>query len=293
MAPRINTLNHYLKQLFGKRVQKIPLDAGLGCPNRDRKTGTGGCIYCDPNGSGTGLHRKGVSVREQMQNGIKWARQRYGAGLFIAYFQSYSNTYAPPQRLEALYKEALISPDVVGLFIGTRPDCVNQDVVRVIKKFSKTHLVTVELGLQSAHDRTLKRINRGHDVAEFIRARTLLKKNQIPVCAHVIFGLPGEDRKDMLYTIEFLSKLQIEGVKFHQLYVLKDSPMERLYKKGEFEFLSMEEYCTLVAEAIRRLPPHTVVHRLQGDPPHDRPLLGPGWATKKHEIRSAIMSHFN
>lgn len=284
------TLNKYLKNRFGKRVQKIPLDAGLGCPNREGETKRGGCIYCDPNGSGTGLHKRGLSIREQMQNGIQWARHRYGAQLFIAYFQSYSNTYAPPHRLDALYRDALVSQDVVGLFIGTRPDCIDKEVVDVIKGFSKERLVTVEMGLQSAHDQTLQKINRGHSVRDFITAYSMLKENGIPVCAHVIFGLPGEDHDDMLETIELLCKLDVDGIKFHQLYVLKDTPLESMYKRGEFDLLSMEEYCKLVIEAIRMLPPKTIVHRLQGDPPREPPLIAPQWSRRKHEIRQIIMS---
>jgi len=288
MQPPFLTLNQYLRALFGQRVQKIPLDAGLSCPNRDGTKGVGGCIYCDALGSGTGLSRRGKGIREQMMDGIRWAKRRYKAQRFIAYFQAFSNTYAPPERLQALYKEALVSEDVVGLFIGTRPDCIDEAVLDAILYASRGRLVTVELGLQSANDKTLRRINRGHTVQDFINAVELLKKRDIPVCAHVIFGLPGEGPEQMIATIHFLRELGINGIKFHQLYILRGTKLHEEYKNGGIQLLKEEEYSELVAKSILELPSSTVIHRLQGDPPRDR-LIAPLWSLSKDKVRKEII----
>ncbi len=289
MVREFLSLNEHLRSLFGTRVQKIPLDAGFTCPNRDGTKGRTGCIYCDPRGSGTGLYKKGYSVAQQMISGIKWAERRYKARLFIAYFQSFSNTYAPPERLEATYREAIINSDVVGLFIGTRPDCIDSDVIRAIKRAAQDRYVTVELGLQSANNDTLKAINRGHTVEDFIRAVELLKRYKIPVCSHVIFGLPGEGHDEMLESVRLLADLGVEGIKFHQLYILEGTKAELLYRQGAIRELSLQEYASLVAEAIKLLPPQTVVHRLQGDPPRSERLIAPQWSYKKGEVRRLIL----
>ncbi len=274
------SLNYYLKQKFGERVQKIPLDAGLTCPNRDGLKGRTGCIYCDSKGSGTGEASKGISVEQQMLQGMEWAKRRYKAGKFIAYFQSFSNTYAPLNRLEAIYKQALQGPNVVGVSIGTRPDCVDEERLSLIAHIFEGKMVWIELGLQSAHNETLKMINRGHTVEDFEQAVRLSKKFGFLVCAHVIFGLPGEGRQEMEHTIDYINALPVDGIKFHQLYILKNCPVYRLYKRGSLVPMAQEEYARMVAWSIKRLRPGVVIHRLTGDPPKHG-LVAPMWSTDK------------
>lgn len=281
------SLNEFLRQRFGKRVQKIPLDAGLSCPNRDPVTGLGGCIYCNLQGSGTGAFQKGQGIREQLAQGMKWARKRYKARAFIAYFQSFSNTFAPLERLEELYRQAASFPDIAGVAIGTRPDCVDPQVLELIDKIFDGKMVWMEYGLQSASDRTLERINRGHTVQDFVDAVSLTRKFPFLICAHVIFGLPGESRPDMLETARLLKGLEIDGVKFHELYVAENTRLHRLYEKGQYEPVSMEEYAEAVADAIRILPDETVVQRLTGDPAPGQ-LVAPEWAGRKAEIIKCI-----
>lgn len=287
MAERYNDLNSYLRNRFGCRVQKITLDAGLTCPNRDGSISTGGCIYCNARGSGTGAHGGGMSITDQLLQGKRALSRRYGARKFIAYFQSYSNTYAPVDRLRALYQEALAVEDVVGLAIGTRPDCVDDEVLSLLGEYGNAYMVWLEYGLQSAHDPTLRRINRGHDVSCFIRAVEAAKAAEIPVCAHVILGLPSETRAHMLQTADLLADLEIAGVKIHLLYVVKGTPMETFYRQGDYRCLEQDEYVRLVCDFIERLPPNTVVQRLTGDPHRDE-LVAPQWSLKKSETLARI-----
>ena len=212
-------LNSYLKGRFGERVQKITLDAGLTCPNRDGRVGAGGCLYCNARGSGTGAWGRGQSIPAQMEAGIARLSRRYGAARFIAYFQSFSNTYAPLARLRELYEAALASPQVVGLSIGTRPDCLGDDVLDLLAGYARDRLVWLELGLQSAHDATLARLNRGHDAACFSEAAARAAARGLAVVAHVILGLPGEGPREMAATARYLARLPVHGVKIHLLYV--------------------------------------------------------------------------
>ncbi len=281
------SLNEFLRQRFGRRVQKIPLDAGLSCPNRDPVTGLGGCIYCNIQGSGTGAFQKGRSIREQLAQGMEWARKRYRARSFIAYFQSFSNTFAPLERLEDLYRQAASFPDIVGVAIGTRPDCVDRQRLKLVKRIFEGRMVWMEYGLQSASDRTLERINRGHTVQDFIDAVNLTREFPFLICAHVIYGLPGENRADMLETARLLKELEIDGVKFHQLYVAMNTELHRLYESGWYEPVTMEEYAGAVADAIRLLPDETVIQRLTGDPAPGE-LVAPEWAAGKAEIIKCI-----
>jgi len=286
------TLNQYLRAIFGTRVQKIPLDAGLTCPNRDGTKARGGCIYCDSRGSGTGAYRDEKSVRQQMEEGIQWARRRYKARKFIAYFQSFSNTYAPPGQLEEMYRQALISPEVVGLFVGTRPDCVDKEVLSLISRVGEGRLLWMEYGLQSASDETLVRINRGHTVEDFVRAVEMSRMMDIPVCAHVIFGLPGETRQHMESTVQLLADLKVEGVKFHQLYVVRNSRLHQIYEEGGYNPMAQEEYAEMVAWAIAHLPENTVIQRLTGDPPLGG-LVAPEWSSDKAGTISLIKRRLN
>jgi len=226
--------NSYLRDLFGCRVQKISLDAGLTCPNRDGTLGYGGCVYCNDRGSGTGAARSHSSITEQIQSAKSYLATRYKARKFLAYFQSFSNTYAPLTRLKALYEEALAVEDVVGLTIGTRPDCVPDEVLDCLEVISTRSPVWMEYGLQSAKDATLRAIGRGHSARDFVDAVLRTHQRGLPVCAHVILGLPGETREDMMATSRFLASLPIDAVKIHLLYVVRGTVLEEWYRRGTY-----------------------------------------------------------
>ncbi len=284
-------LNTHLQSRFGIRVQKISLDAGLTCPNRDGRVSTGGCLYCNARGSGTGAWARGLSLTAQIEAGMARLRDRYGASRFIAYFQSFSNTYAPVEHLQALYDEALARPEVVGLSLGTRPDCLDNGVLSLLAGYARERLLWLELGLQSAHDRTLKALNRGHDAACFAEAVRQAAALGLEVVAHVILGLPGEGAGEMMATAGYLARLPLQGVKIHLLYVVKGSQLARLYQEGAYTCLTEAEYLRLVVDFIELLPPHFVIHRLTGDP-HRQELLAPDWCLEKARVLSRIREEF-
>ncbi len=278
---RYRDFNTYLKEIFGERVQKISLDAGLGCPNRDGTISRRGCIFCDLRGSGTGaLINHGLSITQQIAEARGFIRQRYKARKFIAYFQSFSNTYAPVSHLKGLYDEALAQKDMLGLSVATRPDCVDRETLALLSSYQADHLVWLEYGLQSSHDKTLKMINRGHDVTCFERSVLMAHEYSLNICAHIILGLPGEDREMMLQTARFLSNLPIRGVKIHLLYVVKGTPLSEFYHKEGFRCLEREEYANLVVDILELLPPDMVIQRLTGDPVKSE-LVAPLWAKEK------------
>ncbi len=291
MAKPYRDLNTYFRERFGHRVHKLTVDAGLSCPNRDGTLSTTGCIYCNATGSGTGAFARGLSIREQLEQSKIPVAKRFKARRFIAYFQSYSNTYAPVETLGRLYDEALSVEDVVGLSIGTRPDCIDDAKLDLLARYARRCLVWVEYGLQSACDRTLRRINRGHDVACFTDALTRTRQRGLPVCAHVILGLPGETRQDMLTTARFLADHEIDGVKLHLLYVVRGTPMEALYRQGRYTCLEQQTYAELVCDFIERLPPQTVIQRVTGDP-HPDELVAPAWAMQKRATLDLIQAIF-
>lgn len=290
---RYRDFNTYLREIFGERVQKIPLDAAMGCPNRDGTLSTHGCIFCDALGSGTGAWiRHGLTIREQVAKARDYLGNRYRAGKFIAYFQSFSNTYGPLYRLKALYDEALACGDMVGLSVATRPDCVDREILELLASYQTDHLVWIEFGLQSAHDETLVRINRGHDVACFERSVNMARAYGLNICAHVILGLPGESRDMMLETAGFLAGLPVQGVKIHLLYIVAGTRLAEMYTKGEIRCLEREEYVDLVVDFLEILSPDTVIQRLTGDPPARSALIAPSWAVQKTKnlalIRAAL-----
>jgi len=286
------TLNEFLKEKFGEKVKKIPLDAGLTCPNRDGTKGLGGCIYCDPKGSGTGLYKEGKSLDEQLRYFLELFKKK-NFKKFIAYFQSFSNTYAPLEKLKELYDIVFIDPSIVGLAIGTRPDCIDENVVNLLKTYQeKGYYLWIELGLQSIYNETLKLINRGHTFEDFLKAYHLLKENDIPVVVHIIFGLPKETKEMMMETVKTLAKLKIDGIKFHALYIPKGSKMEEMYLKGEYKPLEMEEYVELVALALTYLPPSTVIHRVCSEA-KEEDILAPTWVSKKMEVINLLRKFMN
>ena len=284
---RYNDLNSYLRNIFGCRVQKITIDAGLTCPNRDGTISTGGCIYCNQRGSGTGAHAGGHSISEQLLEGKKRMAARYKAKKFIAYFQSFSNTYAPLEKLKNMYDEALAVEGIVGLFIGTRPDCVDSTVLELLAGYSKKYLIFLEYGLQSAHDSTLRRLNRGHDASCFERAVNEAHKKGLNICTHIVLGLPGETRQHVIKTAQFLTDLRVEAVKVHLLYVIKDTKLETYYEKGEYQCMTQQEYVELTCDFLEHLSPQMIIQRLTSDP-HPEELVAPRWALRRNDTLNRI-----
>ncbi len=285
-------LNSYLRRRFEERVQKITLDAGLTCPNRDGRVGVGGCLYCNVRGSGTGAWSRGLTITEQLKEGTARLKRRYGARKFIAYFQSFSNTYASLEVLRQLYQEALAFPEVVGLSIGTRPDCLAEEVLDLLAGYARQYLVWLELGLQSAHDATLAQLNRGHDVACFTEAVGRAAARGLEVIAHVILGLPGEGHGEMAATAAYLAGLPLQGVKIHLLYVIRGSGLAVLYQDGKYQCLGEADYVKQVVDFIELLPSHLVIHRLTGDP-HPEELLAPDWCLNKSRVLRLIKEEFS
>jgi radical SAM protein (TIGR01212 family) len=284
---RYNDFNTYLRERFGCRVQKITIDAGFSCPNRDGTLSFDGCIYCDGKGSGTGAARRAESIKEQIQKAKVRLAVRYKAKKFIAYFQAFTNTYAPCDILRKRYDEALADFDIVGLAIGTRPDCVDQARLDLIQEYTARHMVWIEYGLQSIHNRTLEKINRGHTFEDFVQAVRITQGRNILICAHVILGLPGESMEDVLDTATALSGLGMNGIKIHSLYILKGTPLARLFQEGGCTVLDQETYVEWVTAFLERLSPNIIVQRLTGDPDPSA-LLVPGWSLKKQQTLSLI-----
>ncbi len=289
MIERYYSLNSHLRKRFGVRVQKITVDAGFTCPNRDGKISYGGCIYCNETGSGSGAFSKGISITRQIESAKPGLIIRYKAEKFLIYFQAFSNTSAPVERLAEVYGEALAPDNVVGLSIGTRPDCIDEEKIALISRLAENRLIWMEYGLQSAHNRTLDLINRGHDFACFQNAVRMTQNNGIMICAHVILGLPGETRDDMMETAEKLADLNIDGVKLHLLYAIKGTPLAKMYGEGKFKCLEMQEYADLVCDFLERIPKNAVVHRLTSDP-HATELVAPMWAMEKSGTRNCIIN---
>jgi len=282
---RYYDLKSYWRNLFGCNVHKLQIDAGFTCPNRDGHVATGGCIYCD--GRGSKLRQKGElpSVSQQIQNGKKFYKPH--ASKFVAYFQTFTNTYAPVEKLQILYDEALAQEDVVGLSIGTRPDCVGPDVIDLLKGYVQKYHVWLELGLQSMHDKTLKFINRGHDFRQFLDAVGTLAGENIHLCAHIIVGLPGETDEEILQTAKAVAALPINGIKIHSLLALEGTVLGEMYKNGTIKIMSKDKYVSLVADVLEVLPPEMVIQRLTADGYQDI-FLAPDWAMNKLDVLNSI-----
>lgn len=283
---RYNQFSAYLKNKFGAKVYKITLDAGFSCPNRDGTISTGGCIFCDDGGSFSQAHSNLLSIEEQVNIGAKTLHDRFKAEKFMSYFQAYTNTYKPVNELERIYKSALNHPDVVGLSIGTRPDCVEDDKLNLISDIAQDYYTWIEYGLQSIHNKTLKKINRGHDFDCFLKAYERTKERGINVCTHVIFGL-WETRDEILETAQKLAELKVDGVKIHMLCALKDTKLAKLYENKEIDFMSEEEYVNLVCDFLEILPQTTTIHRLAGNG-LKKNLIAPRWLGAKLDCLNKI-----
>jgi hypothetical protein len=280
---RYNAFGQYMKDLYGQTVYKVNVDAGFTCPNRDGTVSVGGCIYCNNDSFRPTACTSAASVADQIEKGIPYLRRRYGAEKFIVYFQPFTNTYAPVETLERLYREALDHPGVVGLAIGTRPDCVDEGKIDLLAGLAKDHFILVEYGLQSIHDRTLEFINRGHDYDCFKRALDMTAGRGIKVGAHLILGFPTETRDDMLAMAEELSGLPIGFMKLHQLQVIKDTALAELYAAKPFPTFGYEEYLAMVADFLERLSPDIIIQRLFAAAPEDI-LIAPIWNRTRSEF---------
>lgn len=286
---RYYDLKSYWQNRFGCRVHKLPLDAGFTCPNRDGSAGTGGCIYCDSRGSS--LRQTGAlpGVGEQLRRGKEFYRQRGRPEKFIAYFQTFTNTYAPVGTLRALYDEALAEEDVVGLSIGTRPDCLSDEVLALISAYAEQSHVWLEFGLQSIHDRTLRAINRGHDAAAFLDAVQRASGGSLMICVHVIVGLPGESRADILQTARVVAGLPVAGIKIHSLLALAGTLLGERYSRGEISLMDQSGYVDTVCDILELLPPEMVIQRLTAEG-YREIFLAPAWAQHKLAVLGAIES---
>ena len=267
---RYNSYIGYFKKTYGERLQKVVVDAGFTCPNRDGLVGTGGCTYCDNAAFHPGYSTAGIPIHEQIDEGIKFHRVRYRkAEKFLAYFQPYSNTYAPLERLREVYEEALSHPLVAGIVIGTRPDCVDEDKLDFLASLARDHVVVIEYGIESVYDRTLQRINRGHSFEDAVRAVEMTAARGLTQGAHFIFGLPGETVGDMLGYAPIINKLPLHSVKFHQLQIVRGTAMEKEFaaRPSDFVTFSLDEYLDFIADLLERLRPDLYIERFAGEVP--------------------------
>jgi radical SAM protein (TIGR01212 family) len=284
---RYNSYNCALKDAFQARVYKIGLRMDFTCPNRDGTVAVGGCIYCNNASHTPQEYRAGTSVTQQLQQGSAAIRRRHQAEKFIAYFQSYTNTYDSLTKLEKLYREALGFPGVVGLAIATRPDCLPDDVLDLIEDLSRNTYLWLEIGLESMHDRTLRWANRGHGLGEFIDAVERSKRRALRVCSHLILGFPGESRAEILQTPALFNALGIDGVKLHNLHVIRNTVLEKLYNCGEFKLHSQQDYVSLAVDFLELLNPEIIVHRLTGET-YRAITVAPEWSVNKIGVVNAI-----
>lgn len=282
-----NDYSSYLRTKYGCKVYRIGLDAGLSCPNRDGTKGTGGCIYCNGNGSRASYADASLPVEKQLSSRIDHLKKTKSAQKFIAYFQAFTNTYAPADKLKPIYDTVLPLKEVVGISIGTRPDMVDHDKLRLIASYKKGYEIWIEYGLQSIHDKTLKSINRGHDFKDFVNALKITKEYGIPVCAHVILGLPGETRDEMIATAKRLTELKIEAVKIHLLHILRGSGLEQPYKEGKVRVMEEDEYVDLVCDFLENLSEDMIIQRLTGEGERDH-HVAPLWALNKIDTINRI-----
>lgn len=287
---RYHSVDYDLKQMYGEKVYKITLNGGMTCPNRDGTLGNRGCIFCSAGGSGDFAGDAALPIREQLQRGKKALKEKRPVRLFIAYFQAFTNTYAPVDYLERIYMEAISDPDVVILSIATRPDCLGPDVLRLLEQISRIKPVWVELGLQTIHPQTAAFIRRGYELPVFAGAVTELRKRRIPVIVHTILGLPGESKEQMMETVDYLNHCDIQGIKFQLLHILRGTDLYRVYQKQPFWVPSQEEYTNLVGDCIARLRPDIAIHRLTGDGPKDL-LAAPLWSTNKRSVLNTLHSY--
>ncbi|MGO9953361.1 MAG: TIGR01212 family radical SAM protein [Dissulfurispiraceae bacterium] len=291
MSSRINMFGPYLKKRFGASVYKVNVDAGFTCPNRDGTVGTTGCIYCNNDSFRPSECRPESSIRDQIRRGISYLSMRYKAEKYLVYFQPFTNTYAPVAELEKLYREALSEPRVIGLAIGTRPDCIDSGKIALLESLAKDHFILVEYGIQSIYDKSLDYILRGHDYRTFLNALKLTASKGIHIGAHIIVGIPTETREEMLAMADELSALPIEFLKIHQLQVVRNTVLATQYALQPFHTFEYEEYLDFLIDFIERLSPDIVLERLFATAP-DEILIAPQWGRTRHQIIRDIEERF-
>ena len=284
MHKAYNAFSKYLKNKYREKVYKITIDAGFSCPNRDGTISKGGCIFCDESGSFSKAHSSELDIKNQVKTSINTLSRRFGAKKFLAYFQAFTNTYAPVEKLKNIYDAAFCDERILGISIGTRPDCIDEKKLDLISTYKNPWL---ELGLQSTHDETLKKINRGHNYECFLKAYKLAKERNINICVHMVLGFKNETQEMILESAKRLAALKIDGIKLHMLTVLEDAPLAKIYKEKPFELLTMQEYCEIVCDFLELLPPETTIHRLAGSG-YSKTLIAPKWVNNKFETLNLI-----
>lgn len=288
---RYNTFGSYMKNKFGAVVYKVNVDAGFTCPNRDGTLGVTGCIYCNNDSFRPSRCNSKIPIKEQIRNGIRYLKMRYKAEKFLVYFQPFTNTYAPVSKLDALYRDALTEPSVIGLAIGTRPDCIDIEKVELLENLAREHFVLVEYGLQSIYDKSLKYIMRGHDYQTFLDALNITKGRGIHIGAHIIVGFPTETKEEMLKMADEISNLDIGFLKVHQLQIIKDTILAKQYMREPFHTFQYDEYLDFIVDFVERLSPNIVLQRLFATAPDDI-LIAPKWGKTRQEIINDIEKRF-
>ncbi len=283
--------NFFLRKRFGARVQKVSIDAGFTCPNVDGTVATGGCTFCDNRSFSPSRRLPRQEIGDQIDEGIRRLKWRYDVDRFLAYFQPATNTYAPVERLRPLYKAAISHPQVVGLAIGTRPDCVPEPVLDLLEEIAGRAYLSVEYGMQTIHDRSLDWMNRGHHYDAFLDAMERSRGRGFEICAHVMLGLPGESRGDMLATARELARLQVDAVKIHNLYAVKNTPLADEVARGDVVLMERDDYIATLVEFLELLPATTLIERISGEAPSDY-FVGPAWSLDKPAILAALEREF-
>ena len=285
---RYNTVNEYYRHVFGSKVYKIPLNGDFTCPNRDGTLSYKGCIFCSEKGSGDFAGNKDDTLEKQFEDLKKIMQNKWNNGKFIVYFQANTNTYGSIKKLRTLFKKAItLDKDIIGLSIATRPDCLGDDVLDLLEELNELTYLTIELGLQSIHQKTLDFINRGHDLKSFVDGCNKLRKRNINVVVHIINGLPTESFEEMLETAKFLNTVDIQGVKIHMLFIQKNTELAHYYKNNPFKLLTLEEFVDITVKQIECLNDKIIIHRLTGDAPRDE-LIAPLWTLKKFVVSNEI-----
>lgn len=280
------TLNSYLKERFGTKVYKLSLDGGFTCPNRDGTVGTGGCIFCSKGGSGDFAENRKLSITSQIENAKDKVSKKINDGKYIAYFQAFTGTYAPVERLKAIYYEAINHPDIVALSVGTRPDCLGDEVLALLEEINTVKPVFIELGLQTIHKKSAQYIRRGYSLEVYDEAVERLHSIGINVVTHLILGLPNESKEDMLQSVEYVCRVT-DGIKLQLLHVLRDTDLARDYAMGKFDTLSLEAYTDIIKSCVEIIPPNVVIHRLTGDGAK-KDLIAPLWSADKKNVLNTI-----
>lgn len=287
---RINSYGHYLRRRFGCRVSKVNVDAGFTCPNRDGSKGVGGCIYCNNVSFSPRGTQAEIDLEEQLVAGMDYHRQRLGSEKFIVYFQKYTNTYAAVEQLEKLYTRALAQPDVIGISVGTRPDCLTDEALELLTRIAKERYVCLELGLQSADDAILKKINRGHTLDDFITAVERASGRGFDICGHLIYGFPDEQPEEFVKSAGLLNGLSgITAVKLHQLHAVEGTELAAMYRRGDFAPVTLEQYVSTAADFLERLHPRISIQRLYGSSPIEI-RVAPQWGLKNNQMWYAVLN---